>query len=102
MIQELDTVVLTRDIPEETLRKGDLGTVVLVHENAAACEVEFATLDGQALALVALPPMPCAQPQVATFHAPARLLDGGRVPGGGAALHRCAGRIGCIGANGRV
>ena len=55
MIQDLDTVVLRRDIPEETLRKGDLGTVVLVHQSAAACEVEFATLGGQALALVTLP-----------------------------------------------
>jgi len=55
MIQELDTVVLTRDIPAERLRKGDLGAVVLVHQNGAAYEVEFVTLDGQTLALVTLP-----------------------------------------------
>jgi hypothetical protein len=55
MIQELDTVVLTRDIPEERLRKGALGAVVLVHQNGAAYEVEFVTLDGQALALARLP-----------------------------------------------
>jgi uncharacterized protein DUF4926 len=36
MIQELDTVVLTRDIPAEGLRKGDLGAVVLMHQNGAA------------------------------------------------------------------
>jgi hypothetical protein len=55
MIQELDTVVLTRDIPEEKLCKGDLGAVVLVHENGAAYEVEFVTLDGRTLAVVTLP-----------------------------------------------
>jgi hypothetical protein len=55
MIQELDTVVLTRDIPEERLRKGDLGAVVLVHEEGAGYEVEFVTLDGQTLAVVTLP-----------------------------------------------
>jgi hypothetical protein len=55
MMQELDTVVLTRDIPSERLRKGDLGAVVLVHQGGAAYEVEFATLDGRTLAVVTLP-----------------------------------------------
>jgi hypothetical protein len=55
MIQELDTVVLTRDIPERKLRKGDLGAVVLVHQGAAAYEVEFVTLGGDTLAVVTLP-----------------------------------------------
>jgi hypothetical protein len=55
MIQELDIVVLTRDVPEQKLRMGDLGTVVLVHRNGAAFEVEFVTLSGQTLAVVTLP-----------------------------------------------
>ncbi len=55
MIQELDTVVLTRDVPEQKLRMGDLGTVVLVHRDGAAYEVEFVTLGGQTLAVVTLP-----------------------------------------------
>jgi hypothetical protein len=55
MIQELDTVVLTRDIPPQKLRKGDLGTVVLVHPGQTAFEVEFVTLGGQTLAVVTLP-----------------------------------------------
>ena len=55
MIQELDTVVLTRDIPAEKLREGDLGAVVFVHQNGAAYEVEFVTLDGETLAVVTLP-----------------------------------------------
>jgi hypothetical protein len=54
MIKELDTVILTRDVPDQKLRKGDLGTVVLVHANDAAYEVEFVTLDGGSLAVVTL------------------------------------------------
>ena len=55
MIQELDTVILTRDIPQQELRKGDLGAVVLVHQDGAAYEVEFVTLGGETLAVVTLP-----------------------------------------------
>lgn len=55
MIQELDTVVLTRDIPERKLRKGDLGAVVLVHGEGVSYEVEFVTLGGETLAVVTLP-----------------------------------------------
>jgi hypothetical protein len=55
MIQELDTVVLTRDLPAEGLRKGDVGAVVLVHQDGTAYEVEFVTLDGRTLAVVSLP-----------------------------------------------
>lgn len=52
---KLDTVILTRDIPEQKLRKGDLGTVVFVHEGSEAYEVEFVTLGGGTLAVVTLP-----------------------------------------------
>jgi hypothetical protein len=55
MIQELDTVVLNRDMPEQRLRKGDLGAVVYVHPEGAAYEVEFVTLGGTTLAVVTLP-----------------------------------------------
>jgi hypothetical protein len=55
MIQELDTVVLIRDIPERKLCKRDLGAVVLVHRGGAAYEVEFVTLGGDTLAVVTLP-----------------------------------------------
>lgn len=55
MIQELDTVVLTRDIPQWKLREGDLGAVVLVHQDGMAYEVEFVTLGGETLAVVTLP-----------------------------------------------
>jgi hypothetical protein len=55
MIQELDTVVLTRDIPEQKLCKGDVGAVVLVHQGDRVYEVEFVGLDGTTLGVVTLP-----------------------------------------------
>ena len=55
MIKELDTIVLTTDLPEHGLKKGDLGTVVLLHAKAGY-EVEFMTLDGQTLAITSLTP----------------------------------------------
>jgi hypothetical protein len=55
MIKELDTVVLTEAVPGQGLERGDLGTVVLVHE-AGGYEVEFMTLDGETLAVVSLFP----------------------------------------------
>lgn len=54
MIKELDSVVLTTDLPDLGLRQGDLGTVVLVHREGEAYEVEFMTLDGETLAVVTL------------------------------------------------
>jgi hypothetical protein len=53
MIKELDTVVLTEDVPAHGLKRDDLGTVVLVHA-AGGYEVEFMTLDGETLAVVSL------------------------------------------------
>ena len=53
MIKELDTVVLTEDLPEHGLKRGDLGTVVLRH-GREGYEVEFMTLDGQTLAVASL------------------------------------------------
>ena len=55
MIKELDTIVLTSDLPEFGLRAGDLGTVVLVHQHGGY-EVEFVTLDGETVAVISLTP----------------------------------------------
>ena len=52
-IRELDTVVLTRDIPESGLQAGDLGAVAHVH-SSTAFEVEFVTADGRTVALLTL------------------------------------------------
>ena len=54
MIKELDSVVLTADLPEYRLAKGDIGTVVLVHEGGKGCTVEFMTLTGNTIAVVTL------------------------------------------------
>ena len=51
----LDVVVLTRDIPGDGLRRGDLGTIVEVH-SAAAFIVEFVAASGRTQALVTLGP----------------------------------------------
>jgi hypothetical protein len=53
MIGELDSIVLTRDLPEHGLKRGDVGTVVLVH-GTGGYEVEFMTLDGEIVAVVSL------------------------------------------------
>ena len=49
----LDTVVLSRDLPQEGLRVGDLGAVVEVYE-PNGIEVEFVTASGRTGALVTL------------------------------------------------
>ncbi|HEX8734438.1 MAG TPA: DUF4926 domain-containing protein [Pyrinomonadaceae bacterium] len=54
MIKELDQIVLKEDLPEYGLQAGDLGTVVLVHQNGKGYEVEFVALDGESLAVVSL------------------------------------------------
>jgi Domain of unknown function (DUF4926) len=54
MIQELDRVILTSDLPEYSLEQGDIGTVVLVHQGGKGYEIEFVTLDGETVAIVSL------------------------------------------------
>jgi hypothetical protein len=49
----LDTVVLDKDLPEYSLRAGDLGAVVEVYE-PDGLEVEFVTASGKTQALVTL------------------------------------------------
>ena len=54
MIKEHDCVVLTKNVPEEGLETGDVGTVVHIHKDGTAYEVEFMTLTGQTVAVVTL------------------------------------------------
>ena len=54
MIKELDRVILNRDIPENHLKKGDIGIVVLIYNKSAGYEVEFSTLDGNTITVVTL------------------------------------------------
>jgi hypothetical protein len=53
-IKEHDRVVLNTDLPGQSLATGDVGTVVHVHQNGAAYEVEFVALDGETVAVVTL------------------------------------------------
>lgn len=56
MIEELETVVLTKDVPEHDLRAGDIGAVVLVHSSGERYEVEFVTLSGDTVAVITVSP----------------------------------------------
>ena len=56
MIQELDVVALTRDISGMHLKKGDLGTVVLVYGDNEAYMVEFVLQTGFTAVLTDLKP----------------------------------------------
>lgn len=55
MFRELDTVVLTRDIAEHALKKGDVGAIVHCYADEKAFEVEFVTAKADTVALLTLP-----------------------------------------------
>lgn len=54
MINEHTSVILTRDLPEEHLLRGDVGVVVHVHEDGEAYEVEFMTMSGSTVSVCTL------------------------------------------------
>ncbi|MBM4273818.1 MAG: DUF4926 domain-containing protein [Deltaproteobacteria bacterium] len=56
MFQELDIVVLKRDIPEYHLKEGDIGAVVHCYRDRETFEVEFVTGQGETVALLTLSP----------------------------------------------
>jgi hypothetical protein len=53
-IEELDQIALAKDIPLLGLVAGDVGTVVYVHRDHAAFEVEFITAEGHTLGVETL------------------------------------------------
>lgn len=53
MVNELDQIALTVDLPEHGLVCGDIGTVVLLHGDEGY-EVEFVALDGETIAIASL------------------------------------------------
>jgi Domain of unknown function (DUF4926) len=55
MIEELASVVLMADMPERGLEAGDIGTIVMVHQEGKGYTVEFMTLSGDTVAVVTLP-----------------------------------------------
>jgi hypothetical protein len=54
VIRELETVVLTRDLPEYGLSRGDIGAVVHCYDGGVAFEVEFVAGKGETLAVITL------------------------------------------------
>ena len=54
MIEELDLVVLTHDIDEYELKRGDVGTVVHCYSDGEGFEVEFVTADGETIGVLTL------------------------------------------------
>ena len=54
MIREQEAIVLTRDIPEHGLRRGDIGAVVHCYKDGVAFEVEFVTGRGDTVAVITL------------------------------------------------
>lgn len=55
MIKEFDKVVLTADLLQLNLKKGDVGTVIALSQNGrTSYEVEFMTLYGDTVAVVSL------------------------------------------------
>ncbi|MBI2000954.1 MAG: DUF4926 domain-containing protein [candidate division NC10 bacterium] len=54
MIQELETVVLTHDVTEHGLKRGDLGAVVHWYADRGGFEVEFVTAEGKTVAVLTL------------------------------------------------
>ena len=52
MIEELEDVILTCDLPKHGLTRGDIGTVVGYIKEGKGYEVEFTTLDGESIAVI--------------------------------------------------
>jgi hypothetical protein len=48
-IKLYDRIVLTHDLHDSNLKKGDVGTVVEIYNDGEAYEVEFFALDGHTL-----------------------------------------------------
>ncbi len=53
-MNELDLVVLTRDIEEFKLKSGDIGTIVHNYKDKAGFEVEFSTAGGKTISVLTL------------------------------------------------
>ena len=56
MIEELERVALTDDLPDRGLKAGDIGMVVHIYGGHKGYEVEFVTLNGEPVALVSVYP----------------------------------------------
>ena len=55
-IKLFDSVALSADLPEENLRRGQIGAVVEIYNDGEAFEVEFVNKNGQTYGLPTLRP----------------------------------------------
>ena len=53
-MKELDTVVITKDIPKLNLVKGDIGTIVHIYGETTGIEVEFVSGEGKTVGIETL------------------------------------------------
>ena len=53
-MNELETVVINKDIPEYGLIRGDIGVIVHIYENGSVVEVEFVSGEGSTVGIVTL------------------------------------------------
>ena len=51
MLKEFERAYLVEDLPNTSFVKGDVGTVVMIHENGAGYEIEFFAADGSTLSV---------------------------------------------------
>jgi ATP-dependent exoDNAse (exonuclease V) alpha subunit len=54
IIKEFDRIVLTEDLPSLGLVSGDIGVVVMIHQEGEGFEVEFLALDGESIGVETL------------------------------------------------
>ena len=54
MLNELNTVVLNKDIPEYDLVRGDIGVIVHKYNNSSGIEVEFVSGEGRTVGVITL------------------------------------------------
>ena len=54
MLREHDRIVLTTELPDQPLERGDVGTVVHISGAGQACEAPFGTLEGRPAAVLTL------------------------------------------------
>lgn len=55
-MRELDLIVLLKDLPEEGLKRGAVGTIVFVPRSEEGYEVEFTDDSGDTIGVVSLTP----------------------------------------------
>ena len=56
MLPEHSMVIVTHDVPDQGVRRGDVGAIVHIYPGASAYEVEFDRIEGKSDPLATLKP----------------------------------------------